>query len=74
VNVLVRDKIDLANAPGIHSAVERAEQELGLRGRVVLRASGTEPVVRVMVEGEDQGVVKKLADDIAASVRATATG
>jgi phosphoglucosamine mutase len=74
VNVLVRDKIDLTNAPKIHSAVARAEQELGTRGRVVLRASGTEPVVRVMVEGEDQGVVEKLADDIAASVRATATG
>jgi phosphoglucosamine mutase len=72
INVLVRDRIDLKNAPGIDSAVARAERELGSRGRVVLRASGTEPVVRVMVEGEDQAVVTRLADDIAASVRANA--
>jgi len=74
VNVLVRGPVDLPNAPKIQSAVLRAEQQLGSRGRVVLRASGTEPVVRVMVEGEDQAVVAKLADDIAASVRAAATG
>jgi phosphoglucosamine mutase len=74
VNVQVRDKIDLANAPKIQSAVARAEQQLGSRGRVVLRASGTEPVVRVMVEGDEQAEVNRLAEDIAASVRATATG
>jgi phosphoglucosamine mutase len=69
VNVRVRQQIDLKNAPPVQAAVTRAEQQLGARGRVVLRASGTEPVVRVMVEGEDHAEVQRLADDIAASVR-----
>ena len=72
VNVRVRQKIDLKNAPPVQAAVARAEQQLGARGRVVLRASGTEPVVRVMVEGEDHAEVERLADDIAASVRGAA--
>ncbi|MEO8223513.1 MAG: phosphoglucosamine mutase [Gammaproteobacteria bacterium] len=72
VNVRVRHKIDLKSAGPVQSAVARAEEQLGSRGRVVLRASGTEPVVRVMVEGEDQDEVRKLADDIADSVRGMA--
>jgi phosphoglucosamine mutase len=72
VNVRVRQKIDLKNAPPIQAAVARAERQLGTRGRVVLRASGTEPVVRVMVEGEDHAEVERLADDIATSVRGAA--
>ena len=72
VNVRVHQKIDLKNAAPIQAAVARAEQQLGARGRVVLRASGTEPLVRVMVEGEDHAEVEFLADDIAASVRGVA--
>ncbi len=72
VNVRVRQKIDLKDAPPIQAAVARAERQLGARGRVVLRASGTEPVVRVMVEGEDHDEVARLADDIATSVRGAA--
>lgn len=72
VNVRVRQKIDLKNAAPVQAAVARAEKQLGDRGRVVLRASGTEPVVRVMVEGEDRLEVDRLADDIAASVRGVA--
>jgi phosphoglucosamine mutase len=49
--------------------VSAAESQLGARGRVVLRASGTEPVIRVMVEGEDRVMVQSLAADIAESVR-----
>ncbi len=45
------------------------ESELGTRGRVVLRASGTEPVIRVMVEGENQEQVSALAERLADSVR-----
>ncbi|MEO8225559.1 MAG: phosphoglucosamine mutase [Gammaproteobacteria bacterium] len=74
VNVRVLHKIDLKNAPQIQTAVTRAELQLGPRGRVVLRASGTEDVVRVMVEGEDRAEVDRLADDIAACVRGTAPG
>lgn len=74
VNVRVVEKLDLGRNPMIRSAVAEAEQQLGARGRVVLRASGTEPVVRVMVEGEDGVEVERLANDIAASVRGAAAG
>lgn len=74
VNVRIVEKLDLGQNPVIRSAVAEAEQRLGARGRVVLRASGTEPVVRVMVEGEDGVEVERLANDIAASVRGAAAG
>ncbi|MCH8138142.1 MAG: phosphoglucosamine mutase, partial [Proteobacteria bacterium] len=49
-------------------AVRAAESELTDGGRVLLRASGTEPLIRVMVEGEDRTLVDKLAHELAASV------
>jgi len=71
VNVKLRGKPDLQAAPVVE-AVARAEVQLAGRGRVLLRPSGTEPVVRVMVEGEDRANVQALADAIAAVVKATA--
>src|SRR5260221_1320909 len=71
VNVKFRGKLDL-QAPAVREAVARAEADLAGRGRVLLRPSGTEPVVRVMVEGEDRAHVQGLADAIAAVVKATA--
>ena len=71
VNVQLAGKLDLQAAP-VKEAVARAESDLGGRGRVLLRASGTEPVVRVMVEGEDRAHVRELAEGIAAVVRASA--
>ena len=68
VNVRLAGKPDLQAAP-IRDAVARAEGELADKGRVLLRPSGTEPVVRVMVEGEDREHVKALAEAIAAAVR-----
>jgi len=67
VNVKVRRKLDLESA-SVRDAVARAESALAGRGRVLLRPSGTEPVVRVMVEGEDRAHVQSLADSIAAAV------
>ncbi|MEP7262181.1 MAG: phosphoglucosamine mutase, partial [Usitatibacter sp.] len=70
VNVKLKGMPDLQAAP-IREAVSKAEAELAGRGRVLLRPSGTEPVVRVMVEGEDRANVQKLADAIAGVVKAT---
>jgi phosphoglucosamine mutase len=71
VNVKTSSKVDLQVA-GVRAAVSSVEKRLDGRGRVLLRASGTEPVVRVMVEGEEAAMVNALAEDIAAAVRAAA--
>jgi phosphoglucosamine mutase len=69
LNVKVARRSDPTLDPGVRKAVGIAEAKLGERGRVVLRASGTEPVIRVMVEGEDGREVSTLADELAESVR-----
>ncbi len=69
VNVRVRERIDPRQSPTIRDAVERVEAALGGSGRVVLRASGTEPLIRVMVEGEDEAVVTRHANELAEVVR-----
>ena len=69
VNVKLASKFDFLAAPAVREAVARAEADLAGRGRVLLRPSGTEPVVRVMVEGEDRANVQRLAESIAAAVR-----
>lgn len=69
LNVRVRAPVDPHETPSIRAAVEEIESQLGQRGRVVLRASGTEPVIRVMVEGEDRDTVLSLASQLAESVR-----
>ncbi len=74
INVPIAEKIDLQAMPGIQEAVRAAESELTSKGRVLLRASGTEPLIRVMVEGEDKALVDKLAGELAASVSESATG
>jgi phosphoglucosamine mutase len=71
VNVKLAHKVDL-DTQGVREAVARAEGELAGRGRVLLRPSGTEPVMRVMVEGEDRAHVQRIAEAIAAAVRAAA--
>src|SRR5690606_35240801 len=56
----------------VAAEVSAAEAELGEEGRVLLRPSGTEPLVRVMVEGRDETVVRELAEKVAAAVRGVA--
>ena len=68
INVKTAKKIDLANHVEIQTSVQVAETELANRGRVLLRASGTEPKIRVMVEGENEDQVQMLAERIAAVV------
>jgi phosphoglucosamine mutase len=69
LNVKVREPVDPTRDPAVRDAVDEIESELGARGRVVLRASGTEPVIRVMVEGENYAQVSALAERLAESVR-----
>jgi phosphoglucosamine mutase len=64
INVKIANRERLANNPVIANAVRDAEATLGARGRVLLRPSGTEPVVRVMVEGSDGTLVKRLAGEL----------
>lgn len=68
INVRVAGKPDLANNAAVVAAVAAVEAQLGRKGRVLLRPSGTEPVVRVMVEGEDVALVAKLARELADQV------
>lgn len=65
VNVRTSRRLDPASSNEIGSAVKQAEKELADSGRVVLRASGTEPVIRVMVEGEDHNQVVSIANRLA---------
>jgi phosphoglucosamine mutase len=68
INVTVSGKVNLEDYPEVATAVAAVEQQLGERGRVLLRPSGTEPKVRVMVEGEDGDEVHALCSGLAAEV------
>ncbi len=68
VNVRTEARLDPGQSPEIRRAVADAERTLADAGRVVLRASGTEPVIRVMVEGEDEEQVAALANQLASVV------
>ena len=73
VNVRTEKSLDPTTSSKIQDAVSQAERELADSGRVVLRASGTEPVIRVMVEGENESQVIDLAEKLAAVVADAAT-
>jgi phosphoglucosamine mutase len=68
INVAVADKATVAQAPSVRTAVAQAEAELGDTGRILLRPSGTEQVVRVMVEAADEDTARQLAVRVAESV------
>lgn len=72
VNVPLEQGIDLASSKLVQQAVSDAESVLADRGRVLLRPSGTEPLIRVMVEGENPVEVRRLAEQIAGAVREAA--
>lgn len=69
VNVRFAGGVDPLADPAVQQAVEQAEQALAGRGRVLLRKSGTEPLIRVMVEGHEAALVNALAEKIAEQVR-----
>ncbi len=72
VNVPLTHKLNTDDFPQVQQAVEQAEQELAGKGRVLLRPSGTEPLIRVMVEGQDERQVDTLAHQIAEVVKEVA--
>ncbi|MCY7388659.1 MAG: phosphoglucosamine mutase [Burkholderiales bacterium] len=74
VNIRLDRKFDFSADADISIAVAAAEKELDGQGRVLLRASGTEPLIRVMVEGRDSAQVSKLAQRIAATVTRAGAG
>ncbi|MFM2110673.1 MAG: phosphoglucosamine mutase [Steroidobacteraceae bacterium] len=72
VNVKVSQRFDPLGVAAVRDAMTSVEQRLAGRGRVVLRASGTEPLIRVMIEAEDGAEAKSLANELAGVVRAAA--
>ena len=72
INVPISKPLHLDQSPRIQDALAEAETELAQSGRVLLRASGTEPLIRVMVEGRDADQVKDLAARLAKIVGDTA--
>ncbi|RTE87474.1 MULTISPECIES: phosphoglucosamine mutase [Gammaproteobacteria] len=73
VNVRFQQGTDPLNADNVISAVTEVEKALGKKGRVLLRKSGTEPLIRVMVEGQDAKVVRAYAQQIAQEVEAVSS-
>ena len=69
VNVKTAKKMTSEAEAMIQKAVKSVEAKLGDKGRVLLRASGTEPLIRVMVEGEDASVVENFAQQLAEEVK-----
>ncbi|ABC28106.1 phosphoglucosamine mutase [Hahella chejuensis KCTC 2396] len=65
INVRVSQKVDIKGHTTIQSAVANAEKQFAGKGRVLLRSSGTEPVIRVMAEGEDEAKVRSIVAELA---------
>jgi phosphoglucosamine mutase len=68
VNVRVKERKPLDDFPEIARTAEQVEAKLGSDGRLLIRASGTEPMIRVMVEGKEKGLVVELAEETAATI------
>ena len=68
-NVRVADKKAAQDDPDVQAAVNRVSEALGETGRVLVRESGTEPVVRIMVEAETEEVCRKYVDEIVSVIR-----
>ncbi len=69
INVRMANGFDWKSHAPLQSAVSAAEKELAGRGRVLIRASGTEPVLRVMVEAQKNATAQALAETIATTLR-----
>lgn len=69
LNITVRQKPKLETVPDLDRAIRESERRLNGSGRVVVRYSGTEPLLRIMVEGEQDAVIREVAEDLARLVR-----
>jgi phosphoglucosamine mutase len=69
VNGRVREKAEVTTVPDVAEAMARVERALDGRGRLLVRYSGTEPLLRIMIEGEDQATIQAWAEEIAEAVR-----
>jgi phosphoglucosamine mutase len=69
VNVRVRERVPVDTVPALQLAIDRVARALDGRGRVLVRYSGTEPLLRIMIEGDDEGGVKQMAEEIAEAAR-----
>ena len=65
VNVRVADKDCVEGDPGVREAIEQAEASLSGKGRILVRPSGTEPLIRIMIEGQDESEMRRLAKSVA---------
>jgi len=74
INVRLDRQREIVGLPTVQDALQSAERELGRQGRVLLRPSGTEPLIRIMVEGTDEQLVASVADGLADVVRAQMAG
>ena len=68
MNVRVSSRPDVRDVPAIASAIDTAETKLDGRGRVLVRYSGTEPLLRIMMEGPDEAEIASLTEDVRAVV------
>lgn len=71
LNVRVRERPEVSRVPTIREAIGKAERALGDRGRVFVRYSGTEPLLRIMMEGPDRGEIEALATEVGEAVRSS---
>jgi len=69
VNVRVRERTDLKTVPAIADAMQRVEEQLAGTGRLLVRYSGTEPLLRIMLEGQNHHEIRAWADEIAGVVK-----
>jgi len=63
-NIHVKEKIPLEKLPALQDSIQKKEQKLGKGGRILFRYSGTESVVRIMVEGPSIDLIENLADEL----------
>ena len=73
INIRMTRQRDMSRIPAVQREVEACEKELGERGRVLLRPSGTEPVLRVMVEADDQALAEQCCKQLAEKVESVVT-